>query len=321
MQIRAVRRCLALCVLVTATLAPAARANTPPTCSDVSASVQGVGTELSGPPVPVKIVAACTDPDPGTTLIYARIGNDPIVGNVGADPAGFFYWPSPGFAGTVSFPYVAHDGTAVSNIATVTITVLGPPVKDEDPDGDGVIGEWDDCPTLPAPGRPGGCPDRDGDGISEHDDTCPDAAGHGSMDGCPTVVDVGVLNREARRVARRLGRRWNHAAVRRRAWSTRRIVATVRLPSVAVSGRGLRVGIEVNPIGGPRDGPLGTLLFGKGVACEPGHSCRVTLRLRPAYFPPARNHRGLAPRHAWMGDDRCAARPVATALIRRRNGR
>lgn len=35
-----------------------------------------------------------------------------------------------------------------------------------DPDGDGVEGGADDCPTLPAPGSPNGCPPRAGAGLS-----------------------------------------------------------------------------------------------------------------------------------------------------------
>jgi hypothetical protein len=292
MKPRAVRRSFVLCALMTAILAPAAGANTPPTCSDVSASVQNVDpgvAETPGAPS-VKIAAACTDPDPGTVLVYATTGDEPVSGHIGGDPAGFVYIVEYGFAGTVTFHYVAHDGTAPSNIATVTVTVIAPPVIDQDPDGDGVIGDLDECPTLPGLGHPGGCPDRDGDGVSEHDDTCPDAAGHDSMDGCPAVVGVDVLNREARRVARRLGRRWDHAAVRRRAWRMHRITVTVRLPASAVSGRGLRVAAEVDPVREAGDGPLGALLFGRGVPCDPGQSCRVTMRFNTAYFRPARHH-------------------------------
>ena len=307
MPLRIIRRSLTLAVLVAAVFVPVASANTPPTCSDVSATVQN--TDMA--PVSVKIVAACTDPDPGTTLVYAINGGSPISGGyVGADPAGFVFTPSPGFAGTVTFPYVAHDGTDVSRAATATITVLGVPVKDEDADRDGVIGEWDDCPELPGTGRPDGCPDRDGHGISEREDTCPDAAGNGSFDGCPAVVDSRELKREARRVARRLGQRWDRAAVRQRAWATHKIVVTVQLPSSAVRGRGLRVGIKVFPVRHRRDGPLGSLLFGKGVPCEVGHACRVTLRLKPDYFPPAR-HRSVrlqllvSPQdtRGWIGSD------------------
>jgi hypothetical protein len=111
------------------------------------------------------------------------------------------------------------------------------------------------------------------------------------MDGCPAVVGVGVLEREARRVARLLGRRWNHAAVRRRAWRTSRITVNVRLPASALRGRGLRVAAEADPVRERGDGPLGALLFGNGVACDPGQSCRVTMRLKTAYFRPARHHK------------------------------
>ena len=150
MKPRAVRRSFVLCVLVAAILAPAAGANTPPTCSDVSASVQNVDpgvTEIPGSPS-VKIAAACTDPDPGTVLVYATTGDEPVSGDIGADPAGFVYIAGFGFAGTVTFHYVAHDGTVPSNVATVTVTVIAPPVIDQDPDGDGVIGELDECPRC-----------------------------------------------------------------------------------------------------------------------------------------------------------------------------
>ena len=64
-----------------------------------------------------------TDVDPGTTLT-ATLGASPSNGTVTLAPNGTFsYTPAPDFNGTDSFTYTASDGTAVSNLATVTIAV------------------------------------------------------------------------------------------------------------------------------------------------------------------------------------------------------
>ena len=64
-----------------------------------------------------------TDVDPGTTLT-ATLGASPANGTVTLAPNGSFtYTPAANFNGTDSFTYTASDGTAVSNVATVTITV------------------------------------------------------------------------------------------------------------------------------------------------------------------------------------------------------
>src|SRR5215203_4158456 len=107
----------------------------------------------------ITIAAACSDPDPGTTLQFALNGPSP-VGDLGGDPAGFVYSPKYLFSGTDTVDYVAHDGTDLSNAATVTITVLPPPIVDEDADRDGVLEPNDECPELAAPGAPDGCPDQ-----------------------------------------------------------------------------------------------------------------------------------------------------------------
>jgi len=39
----------------------------------------------------------------------------------------FTYTPAPNFFGTDTFTYVANDGTADSNVATVTLTVVDMP--------------------------------------------------------------------------------------------------------------------------------------------------------------------------------------------------
>ena len=64
-----------------------------------------------------------TDVDTGTTLT-ATLAASPVNGTVTLAANGTFtYTPAPDFNGTDSFTYTASDGTAVSNVATVTITV------------------------------------------------------------------------------------------------------------------------------------------------------------------------------------------------------
>ena len=65
------------------------------------------------------------DVEPGTTLT-ATLDAGPANGTVTLAANGSFtYTPAANFSGTDSFTYTASDGTAVSNVATVTITVTG----------------------------------------------------------------------------------------------------------------------------------------------------------------------------------------------------
>src|SRR4029079_17856943 len=64
-----------------------------------------------------------TDVDAGTTLT-ASLGASASNGAVTLNADGSFtYTPAANFNGTDSFTYTANDGTAVSNVATVTVTV------------------------------------------------------------------------------------------------------------------------------------------------------------------------------------------------------
>ncbi len=285
-------RCLfgAVFVLALALNAPSAQADVAPVCADVMASVQNITDPDDIKPDPmVTVAAACADADPGTTLRYV-LASEPSGGYAVGNPAGFSYFPRVGFSGTDSFTYVAEDATHVSNPATITVTVLPPPEPDPDADRDGVLD--DDCPDVPGSSALRGCPDRDGDGIADEDDGCPDTAATGSDDGCPPVVGERAWGAESRRQARRLQRRWHRSAERARAWRTSRIAITVRVPQSAAQGRQLRVGASVRIVRRRSDGLLPTVMFGKGVRCEGGQSCRVTLRLRPFGFKFAR-HRSL----------------------------
>jgi Cadherin-like domain/Bacterial Ig domain/Matrixin len=77
----------------------------------------------------------------------------------------FSYTPADGFAGTDSFTYQVNDGTADSNVATVTLTVTdtAPAAADASYRVD-----EDQTLTVAAPGLLGGASDADGDGLSVH---------------------------------------------------------------------------------------------------------------------------------------------------------
>ncbi len=74
-------------------------------------------------------------------------------GTLVLNPDGSFsYTPDPNFNGTDSFTYQAHDGTMLSNVATVTITVK--PVNDPPRGRDESYSTNEDTPlTIAGPGR------------------------------------------------------------------------------------------------------------------------------------------------------------------------
>ena len=65
--------------------------------------------------------------------------------------------------------------------------------QNDDPDGDNIVGEWDECPNDYAapPNEVRGCPDSDGDGVADYEDGCPNEMEDwmGPLDGCPTEND------------------------------------------------------------------------------------------------------------------------------------
>ena len=71
------------------------------------------------------------DNDPDGDPVVFFISSAPTSGSVSIDPSNsgaFTYTPNPNFNGVVTFTYRLYDGTAFSNLATVTITVT--PVND-----------------------------------------------------------------------------------------------------------------------------------------------------------------------------------------------
>ena len=66
-----------------------------------------------------------TDVDAGTTLTATLVASAANGTVTLASDGSFTYTPAANFNGTDSFTYTASDGTAVSSVATVTITVDG----------------------------------------------------------------------------------------------------------------------------------------------------------------------------------------------------
>lgn len=64
--------------------------------------------------------------------------------------------------------------------------------KNQDSDGDGILDEEDECPSIPGPVTTKGCPDSDGDGIPDHLDDCPYTFGPPQFRGCPDRDNDGV---------------------------------------------------------------------------------------------------------------------------------
>src|SRR5205085_3534920 len=126
-------------------------------------------TTNKGVAVSIPVLANDSDPDGDALSVTSLV--QPANGSVVAGPNGTVtYTPKTGFAGTDSFTYKASDGSSISNVATVAVTVVnrapvatgdsattkqGKPVpiavlaNDTDPDGDSlrVTG-----PTVPANG-------------------------------------------------------------------------------------------------------------------------------------------------------------------------
>lgn len=107
---------------VTITINPV---NDPPVASDPVVSVAGGGTTTITLPV--------TDIDSGS-LIYI-ITDYPQHGTLGDDDGDdtITYTPDPGFIGEDSFTFKANDGSADSNAATASITVMELPDENENP--------------------------------------------------------------------------------------------------------------------------------------------------------------------------------------------
>jgi VCBS repeat-containing protein len=106
-------------IVVTAAPVVPTAVNTPPTAANDSYSVvAGATLSVNAPGL------LLNDSDPDSPSLTAANVSNPAHGNLTVNSNGSFsYTPSADFFGTDSFTYKASDGTAPSNVATVTITV------------------------------------------------------------------------------------------------------------------------------------------------------------------------------------------------------
>ena len=100
-------------------LSSAAHAANPVASNDSYSTTVGTALDVAAPGVLADDTDADSDPLTASTPVTG-----PAHGSVTLNPDGsFHYAPTPLFFGTDTFTYQANDGTSLSNIATVTITV------------------------------------------------------------------------------------------------------------------------------------------------------------------------------------------------------
>jgi VCBS repeat-containing protein len=107
------------------------------------------------------------DSDDDDDVLTAVPVSNPRHGSLNLNTDGSFtYTPQPNFTGSDSFTYKANDGTADSNIATVTITV--DPIPNQAPvaTNDSYSTDPDIILTVPAPGLLDNDADADNDSLT-----------------------------------------------------------------------------------------------------------------------------------------------------------
>ncbi|MEM7133726.1 MAG: Ig-like domain-containing protein [Chloroflexota bacterium] len=106
------------------------------------------------------------DTDLDNDSLTASLESSPINGNLSLSADGsFVYTPTAGFSGTDTFTYKANDGSANSNVATVTITVSqsnAPPVAVDD----SYVVDENNTLTVDTPGVLGNDTDLDKDSLT-----------------------------------------------------------------------------------------------------------------------------------------------------------
>lgn len=154
LPLRVARWCVALLFALTAT----SWANEPPVCADASRTVSARSggripvscSDPEGAPLKLSLVAA---PEHAMTKeMVQELNDDPPASTALAIP----YAPDGGYVGTDTFSYRANDGVVDSNVATVSVTVTGPPYRDSD--GDEVWDGIDNCPLKRGSREFEGCP-------------------------------------------------------------------------------------------------------------------------------------------------------------------
>jgi hypothetical protein len=94
--------------------------------NDPPVAVNDAATTAQGTPVTVSVLANDTDIDSGSLSLGSV--SDPPHGTAVANANGTItYTPDAGYNGPDAFGYTASDGSAISNVATVSITVVAAP--------------------------------------------------------------------------------------------------------------------------------------------------------------------------------------------------
>jgi VCBS repeat-containing protein len=146
--------------VATVTINVAGPGNTPPVANNDTYQTP-FNTQLN---VPAPGVLG-NDTDANGEALTAALQTSVSNGTLSFSTNGSFsYTPATGFSGTDSFTYVANDGLASSNVATVTITVS--PQSGGDFDGDGILDTQDNCIEVANADQR----DTDGDGYGNRCD-------------------------------------------------------------------------------------------------------------------------------------------------------
>lgn len=102
----------------------------PTAADDAYSTIAGITLNLSSPGV------LGNDSSPGGAALTAQIVSPTSNGGVSLSGNGSFtYTPNPGFTGTDAFTYRVSNGSALSNVASVTITVAAAPTVAQPPVG------------------------------------------------------------------------------------------------------------------------------------------------------------------------------------------
>ena len=140
------------------------------------------------------IVLSGTDKD--TANISFIIDSNPASGTLSGTEPNLTYTPAADFVGNDSFTFKANDGASDSNMATISINVLGdldgdgdPDVTDPDDDGDGIPDDVEGDDDADGDGIPNNRDtDSDGDGLSDLEEGTDDSDG----DGTPDYLDISI---------------------------------------------------------------------------------------------------------------------------------
>lgn len=118
----------------------------PPPANRPPIAQNGVASTQQGTPVAISLAAS----DPDNNPLTYRVASQPTSGVLAGTAPALTYTPNLGFTGNDSFTFIANDGQADSNIATVSIVVTSAPPPP--PSGAGLWISADQIARLPISG-------------------------------------------------------------------------------------------------------------------------------------------------------------------------